>query len=367
MPKTIMIYGAPHVVAPNQSVENELKNSGGNFGNLLIGKSVRDILNINELITKSSISSPEEANERCDHVVIPAANFLWKGFDFGHMADFLEKTNLPITIIGVGAQSSNRAMIGSIHPGTLRLMKLISERSELIGVRGYYTAEVLSTYGIHNVEAIGCPSLYSKSSKVLKINTGKLQNIEGLSINFSRRVASHSFEPETMKMVENQLLKFAISRNGTFVAQDEKEELLIARKGLPNEQVSKYFNGSPRDVVNMFFRDNTRYFINITDWEKYIITKPFSIGTRLHGNLIALINGTPSLLIAHDSRTMEVANLWRMPSIHVSSLAGNDNINFENIINNINYKAFEDSYKFMFKRFSYFLDRNLLENNLEGP
>ncbi|MBK8536751.1 MAG: polysaccharide pyruvyl transferase family protein, partial [Candidatus Competibacteraceae bacterium] len=103
----------------------------------------------------------EEANERCDHVVIPAANFLWKNFDFGYMADFLEKTNLPIIIIGVGAQTNDRTMASPIHPNTLRLMRLISDRSASIGVRGYYTAEVLAANGIHNVRVIGCPSIYT--------------------------------------------------------------------------------------------------------------------------------------------------------------------------------------------------------------
>jgi len=365
MPRTILTWGAAHRVTPRQSVAEELKNCGKNFGNLLIGNSIREILSINNFVSHRDVNSPEQADAECDQVVIPAANFLWKGFDLGHIADFLEKTSLPVAMIGVGAQASDRNLIGAIHPGTLRLMKLVAERSKRIGVRGYYTAEVLSSYGIHNVEVIGCPSLYSKKRRNLSIETSRLTDVRGISVNFSRRVAAHSFSPQTTQSVENKLLEFAISKQAIFVAQDEEDEIATSEIHTSSPAMLQYFNQINPNAVHRFFANNTRYFLNVADWTKYIIDRPASIGTRLHGNLIALINKVPAVLLVHDSRTMEIANLWRMPSVAINSLDDVKQIDFEEILQCADYQAFETMYRVRYDVFCEFLDRNDLLHDLQ--
>ena len=99
MKKRILLWGAVARVDPKLPSITAFEYSGKNFGNLLIGNAVHSFLAGNEIIIRSQLKSPEEANERCDHVVMPAANFLWKDFDLGFMADFFEKTTLPVTII----------------------------------------------------------------------------------------------------------------------------------------------------------------------------------------------------------------------------------------------------------------------------
>ena len=40
-------------------------------------------------------------------IVVAAANFLFPKFDFGGMADYIERANLPVAIVGLGAQSNS--------------------------------------------------------------------------------------------------------------------------------------------------------------------------------------------------------------------------------------------------------------------
>ena len=94
------------------------------------------------------------------------------------------KTRLPITMVGVGAQASSRLTTCPVHPNTLKLMRLVSERSAQIGARGFYTAEVLAGYGIHNVRVIGCPSLYGAHTPAIRIDVSRLKNAEKVSITF---------------------------------------------------------------------------------------------------------------------------------------------------------------------------------------
>ncbi|SFE47229.1 polysaccharide pyruvyl transferase family protein [Nitrosomonas sp. Nm166] len=369
MAKRILLWGAPTSCDGNLPFEKSFEQSGKNYGNILIGNAVYSFLTENEIVCRSSLKSPEEANEKCDQVVIPAANFLWKNFDFGYMADFLEKTNLPITITGVGAQTNDRTTTSEIHPNTLRLMNIISERSASLGVRGYYTAEVLAAHGIHNIRVIGCPSIYTSRCPSVNVNTMPLKQLKTISINFSRRVHTHSFYPDRMKVIENTLLKYALGYESIFIAQDEVEELSILasiENATIKAQIIKYFDQIDPDICIDYFRKKTKFFCNVSDWAKHIRSVDLSIGSRFHGNLIALTNGIPALTIVHDSRTMEMCALLGVPTLHVSKIE-KDNFKITDIQNAIleaDYSQFENSYKILFKRFVKFLNENGIFHNL---
>ena len=74
--------------------------------------------------------NPREVNERFDLIAIPAANFIYEHFDFGYLADFIERTHLPCLMVGIGAQSSDMTSFDlNIPQGTKRLLKIVSDRS----------------------------------------------------------------------------------------------------------------------------------------------------------------------------------------------------------------------------------------------
>ncbi len=57
--------------------------------------------------------------------------------------------------------NTRSGLCGERSVTVLRLMKIASEWSDYISVRGDYSAEVLAHYGIDNVTITGCPSLLS--------------------------------------------------------------------------------------------------------------------------------------------------------------------------------------------------------------
>src|SRR4051794_40024213 len=78
----------------------KLAKTGGNLGNQLIAHSLL------RQVTYSSVQwdynvRPEEVEETCDRFLIAAANFLHPSFDFSGMADFIAKTDLPVSIVGL--------------------------------------------------------------------------------------------------------------------------------------------------------------------------------------------------------------------------------------------------------------------------
>lgn len=364
----ILLWGALPSIPKDEEISLSLKRSGGNFGNMLIGNGIVSVLTGYDFMTRSQFNSPEEVNEKCCHIVIPAANFLWKDFDFGFMADFIEKTSIPITIVGLGAQTKDRAMVSKIHPNTLRLVKIISERTKSIGVRGHYTAEVLAANGILNVSVLGCPSLFTKGMQEINIKKTDPDTGLNLAVNFSRRVCGHSFNSDSLKNIENKLLKLAIKTGATFIAQDEVEELslCINNDDAGADQITKYFNQTTSPDVLSFFMNNTKYFCNVNEWSDCISNCWGSIGSRLHGNIIALINGIPALSIVHDSRTLEVCALFGIPYLHVgdegcSTLTENDLL--DRLISS-DFDLFKKNYRQIFKRYKTFLSEQGLSHSL---
>jgi len=357
-------------VPKNESFELSYQRAGNNFGNMLIGNGVVSVLTDCEYFARSQLSGPDEANEKCDHIVIPAANFLWKGFDFGYMADFIEATDLPVTIVGLGAQASDRSMVSEIHPNTLRLVKIVAERSPSLGVRGFYTAEVLAAHGILNVEVLGCPSLYTYLSPPQDISPPTLENLGGLIVNFSRRVSGHAFCQPALQAVENTLLKMAMRLDLPFVAQDELEELELAfGKGgqLTCKPVAEYFSEASETEVSSYFARRTNYFCDVNDWLGFVQQHVGTVGSRLHGNIISLISGKPGFVVAHDSRTLEVCTLTGIPYLHIKQVNPADFCE-EDLIERVlsaDYGTFISNMHRLFEKYRVFLEQHSLSHKLK--
>ncbi len=369
--KKILLWGAPRKIRTNQSFNDQFKDAGSNFGNTLIGYGVERILQCNDLIDFSDIRSPEDANERCSHIVIPAANFLWKDFDFGYMADFIEKTNLPVTVIGLGAQTHDRSTVSRVHPNTVRLVKIIAERGPSLGVRGFYTCEVLASLGILNTTALGCPSLYSNGVPYINPNFKDSLDESKVSVNFSRQVAHHSFSPTNLRLIESKLLELSIKSKSSFVAQDEIFEILLSQNEvIPEKQkelLLSYFSplNEGKDIIS-FFQKQTHHFTDISAWINYAKKQSCSIGSRLHGNIIFLINGIPAINIVHDSRTLEVATLIGAPVIHVNSFQVDGGPNrLVDYFDSVDFSLFNSNMAFLYKKAMSFFNEHSLPTTLD--
>lgn len=76
----------------------------------------------------------------------------------------LEKEDISICVLGLGISMpfgiSIEEFVKKLSRENIRAMKIVSEHSKYIGVRGTKTGEVLDKLGIHNWRIIGCPSFY---------------------------------------------------------------------------------------------------------------------------------------------------------------------------------------------------------------
>jgi len=356
---------------PGLTAVQKFEYLGRNTGNLLIGQSMFEELVFTEH-GYGKQSSPEEANERFDVIVISAANFIFRNFDFEDLANFIERTNLPIVMAGLGAQAPEQGhSIENIPIGTKRLLSIVSDRSKVIGVRGDYTADVMNKFGHKNVRAVGCPSLYRSRKRNLQIERPDDYSKCRISLNGSRNVFSHSYSPGNALRVEAEIVKLSVRNGLSYILQNEIPELSIAAGISPSEENKRHLAaivkqlGIPvsTDEYEQHVKEHFKVFFTLEEWDTYIREFDASVGSRFHGNLIALTNEKPAIIIAHDSRTTEMAELMHIPHLRVDEISS---IDIPRWFEAADFDAFEKQYQKLYDRFAEFLTENGLEHRLVG-
>ena len=353
---------------PSWTVRDQLAAYGNNSGNLLIGQSLREVLEISEFATEPN---PKSADDRFDVIVVPAANMIFKEFDLSSYADRIEATNLPCVVAGLGAQAPHAGeKVTDIPAGSKRFLKVIAERSKVIGVRGNFTAEVMSDFGITNVRPIGCPSLYRSHDRGLRIRRSRSGAPLRVTLNGSRDTIAHMRSPVHAQRVEAALIRLSIGRGYSYVLQSEDIEIDVlasqtttSQQQAALEQLLRDLDAS--DAIGAFanhIRANGRLFFDLQSWDDHMRSVDVSIGSRFHGNLIALTNGTPAVILNHDSRTTEMAELMGMPHVFTEDVR---QIDPEDLLEMADFDLFEARYQRLYDRFADFLAENGLSHRLQ--
>ena len=107
----------------------------------------------------------DEINERFDAYVVPLANAFRLQFrdPLVRMTELVRRLRIPVVVLGVGAQGTPDYGWDAIRPidGPVKdFVSAVLDRSPTIGVRGEATCEYLNGLGFHDVEVIGCPSMF---------------------------------------------------------------------------------------------------------------------------------------------------------------------------------------------------------------
>src|SRR5579863_2837508 len=157
------------------TIAEKLAQTGGNTGNQLIAYGLLKPLVFDDISWDFRVG-PNRVSEEYDIILIAAANFLFPGFDFGGMADFIERTDLPVAMVGLGAQSKDYSPRIPLKPGTERLMHVVADRAALI-------AEVLEEMNIRNVQIVGCPSYYMNGDRGELARAGALSDRPKIAVN----------------------------------------------------------------------------------------------------------------------------------------------------------------------------------------
>lgn len=347
-------FDVPHILL-NNSI-------GGNVGNLVYQFSV-----FRTLMTEGTTITPDyydydpkcadEINEKYDMYVIPLADAFRKQFvpSLRKYTKLIKKLKIPVVVIGVGLRAPFEPKLNEGFPfdqDVKEFVKAVLEKSNIIGVRGEITAKYLSRLGFRegvDHEVIGCPSMYA-FGRELKIRETNITKDSMVCVNSSRLSPKH-----VLNFIARAMEEFP---NYYFIPQWLKE-LQLTYVGYP--PLSESSKNYPDKMSHPAYMNNRVIFpLNVVTWLDFLRKADLSFGARLHGNIMATIAGTPSLMIPKDARMRELAEYHQLTHVMANEIT--DQTRLSDLIEKVDFQSPVKRQAQNFDHFVNFLNKNNLDH-----
>lgn len=301
--------------------ETLLNATGGNTGNVAFVHSVQTLL-ANDYGIVHWGDNAQEVNKHYDMLVICCANQIGSHVDLGVWAEKLLAFNLPVVLIGLGAQSDRIGLMPEVPEGTIRLLNVVKElrknkeHSNII-TRGEFSSWVLAELGFDS-SPLGCPSLLT--SQDTQLGQTCLKNQEWKCHKRIMVPGGNPWHPSSI--IENKLVSLVNNYHGEYVLQhpalifklllDQKLDLTQTQINLIEKTFSSI--GTLADIRS-WLAANSVFFADAQNWLNYSRKFSSAIGPRYHGIALPIQVGVPGKVITIDSRTEELAKTTGIPAI----------------------------------------------------
>jgi hypothetical protein len=247
----------------------------------------------------------DRINDGYSHVLLFLQDQIRDDNDFerwNELNDLIEQIRIPIVVFGLGANSftcDDPNLHTRLAPGLVRFLQLLSDHTTELGIRGEFTADVLTKLGITNFRITGCPSYFQCGP--------------------ARRVAKPTWNSDR-KVIATGLFSSAEHTRLHYVLQSEPvliKAILAGSHELEPAQVDLLHGGYPgyrECVTQAMLDDRVSVFFDPEQWTSFLASGfSLCVGTRLHGAIVALNAGIPALVTNADMRAKEVTEYFRIP------------------------------------------------------
>ncbi len=299
----------------------------------------------------------DEISEKFDCYMIPLADAFRSSFtkQMQKMTSFINKLKIPCYLVGVGLSAPLGASMEdtySFDNDVKNLVGAVLKKSSMVGVRGEITSAYLSRLGFAKdvvQTPIGCPSMYIPG-RTLKIRDTKISRESKICMN-----QTYFANKNVMEFMTNITEIFP---NYYYIPQMTRE-LKCMYLGAPYKKENSLIY--PTHITHPTYMENhARFFLNAVEWIKFAGDADLSIGPRIHGNIVPTVAGTPSIVIAKDSRMMELVDYHKLPYILENQVDKNTNV--WDLIEKMDFKSPEKVQSKNFDHFVDFLNINGIEN-----
>ena len=321
----------------------------------------------------------ERLRSEHSHLVFVTANLIRLGVPSDHpsikqlmaglvpLAKNIERAGLPVVVFGLGTQAAQNGPYDfTAAPEVVRLLKVISDHSRKIAVRGSFTAEACTKLGIKNVEVIGCQSMFWHRTPQFSWNLSEpvLDQPDNVVFNFTDAPA------------EANLINQAMARGHDVIGQqNDAEEDVKANQGTPPPAQPVKYNWGVAFAFEKNLIDRADYvqwvrkhfyqFRRPETWLDHMRGYSFSYGTRLHGNIAAMLAGVRAIWIVHDMRLKEVCDHFRLPTIDFGQVR--NGVDLQALYDRADYsqchRVYPDRYRALFD----YVDGAGLPHSLASP
>jgi hypothetical protein len=324
--------------APFLSSTDFFKKYSPNNGNFVFCHALSQILNCSPVAINWHTYSKEKYPD-IEVLVLPLANHLGSHADLGNLAKLFEKIDIPMIGVNLGIQSP----LGSVEPkgipdGTWHWFEQLAKHSQgnipNISLRGKDTYNFIAKRNMQqHCVVTGCPSNFINPSVTLG------EDISKKVIPDNPRFAIAAGNPflGNFSQIEQSFIDLVNKTHGLYVCQHPEALIQLSRgesHDVPEDRIAqakRYMmpNLSTADFIN-WFRSNSHVFFSVPEWMETLKRFDVVVGTRIHGTLIGIQAGVPSLCVCVDARTLELCQTMHIP--HVDARAYPNGMPQEDII-----------------------------------
>ncbi|WP_404311772.1 polysaccharide pyruvyl transferase family protein [Agrococcus terreus] len=267
----------------------------------------------------------EAVRDVADVLLVTCANQIGAHADLGGWADALERFDLPVVLVGLGAQTPNYEDDLAIPEGTLRFLRVVAAHragdSPNIGVRGVFTQQVLERLESESLP-LGCPSLYI--SPDVRLGRTIAQRSAATTV---ERVAVAAGNPYHLgnRAVEAKMRDLTDRYQGAYVVQHPDQIVGLALEQRGDEEkltlIASLLGFADADECVAWFRRNAYSFHDSQTWMHTLRHYDVVVGARYHGVAFGVQAGVPGMVLHIDNRTRELAATTGIPSVGVGEIA----------------------------------------------
>jgi len=302
-----------------------MASTGVNTGNLVFRKSISSLVNDWHDFLPVTWGHASDMTFADDSLtIISCAN--WLGVSKQDEASNLNRARVverikgKCLVLGLGAQATNIQDI-VLGPNTARLAHALAARTPLISVRDAYTQAILAGVGITNVSVTGCPSNMIN----LKLNKDAFESRyfssnatwDTLKILISEASGG---SPDSGRVIKHIYSILAKSRGSSYVLQSPALLPLLYKESRELHRMHELASELSQEQTKDLLIQHSRVFASVDDWLFAARFYDFSFGMRIHGTMVPLQAGVPSILVTHDKRTSGLADTMCIPSISSADL-----------------------------------------------
>ena len=304
----------------------------------------------------------ERINADYECVVLPLANNFRKSYNLNALTGFIRKLRIPCVVVGVGLQAPDAEGIREGYPFDDRVsdfVKAVLDHSAMLGLRGEFTAEYLKKLGFspeRHFTVTGCPSMFSAGARLPEPRVKALTPESPISFNYRKE------QPGNLLLLMERTLR---RMPGTVLTVQRVEEMVMMHYGLPlaytygdlKADLSRY----PHDATHIAVREGRMAgYVSAHSWISDMKNVDLSIGCRIHGNIAAVLAGTPALVLTIDTRTEELCRYHGIPFIPAGQI--DPEVDIERLCERVDFTSPLRGHAQRFRHFVDFMNANGLRH-----
>lgn len=301
-----------------ERAKRELNGKIPNFGNKVWLQGILSEIDADETFYEFGYDelSEDYINNNYDCVLLPLANCFHSGWVqyLEKRASHISKLKIPVYVIACGVQCKSYdeldSLVDSIKGPATKFIKSVYNTGGEFALRGYFTAEFFGKLGFKNAVVTGCPSIY-QMGRDLKISNKKVTEKEFKS---------------TINGTFKLPVKYKDIKLSDFICQDVYGKMLydpeyFVVNPFTLKRILKLTKRGDYDFVEALANNRIKLFADTQQWMSYFLYEniKFSFGSRIHGSIMPILSGVPSLCYTMDARTREMAEFFDIPSVKPSS------------------------------------------------